>query len=190
MPTKPDKFIPALYGGIIIAVISAVPGLNLLYCLCCANVMIGGLMAVYFYKNNLLPENMPLDSSDSIQLGLLAGVFGAVIGSVLSSVIQMILGNVAGEMINKFIDRFGNLPPEFYDKFHSKFGSQFEEGLTLGRFILKFVGALIIYPIFGLFGGLIGFSMFRKKQPPISYMPPMPPSMPPPQPPADQNFGI
>ncbi len=181
MPTKPDKIIPALYGGIIIAIISAIPGLNLINCLCCAGVMLGGLMAVYFYKNNLRADQAPLESSDGVQLGLLSGVFGAVISTILSVIIQLLLGNVAAEMLYGMIDKLGNVPPEIIGKFQEKM----DEGITVGSIFLSFFVTLIIYPVFGLFGGLIGYSTFKRRQPPFSYTPPAPPSQP-----IDPNIGM
>ena len=49
MPPKPDKLMPALYGGIVIGILSGVPGLNLINCLCCAGIMLGGIVSVYLW---------------------------------------------------------------------------------------------------------------------------------------------
>ena len=66
MKEKPGMLMPALYGGIIMAVISTVPGLSLINCLCCAGVLLGGFMAVFFYKKELMPDMPPMTSSDGI----------------------------------------------------------------------------------------------------------------------------
>ncbi len=50
MPEKPSKLMPALYGGVIMGLISGIPFLNLVNCLCCAGVMLGGFMAVFFTR--------------------------------------------------------------------------------------------------------------------------------------------
>jgi hypothetical protein len=59
MPTQPSKFMPALYGGIIMAVISAVPVVNLVNCFCCAGIMLGGFLAVFFFKKELKRRTHP-----------------------------------------------------------------------------------------------------------------------------------
>ena len=97
MPEKPSKLMPALYGGVIMGVISGIPFLNLVNCLCCAGVMLGGFMAVFFYQKDLTPEKGPLTNSDSLQLGALAGVFGALVGLVLTVIFHFALGAAAGE---------------------------------------------------------------------------------------------
>ncbi len=175
MPTKPDKMLPALYGGIVIAVISTVPGLSFINCLCCAGVMIGGVMAVYFYKNTLTPESSTLESSDGVQLGLLAGAFAAVIATVLSVIIQLMFGNVGSKMIMEFIERLaesGSIPPEAMDGIRQGIAQSMEGGLKLAQIMLSLVINIIIYPLFGLFGGLIGVAMFKSKQPPVVQQPP------------------
>ena len=45
MNPKPDKIIPALYGGIIMALVSTIPFVSFINCLCCAGIMLGGLLA-------------------------------------------------------------------------------------------------------------------------------------------------
>ena len=167
MPQKPGKVLPALYGGVIMAVISAVPFLNLVNCLCCAGVMLGGFMAVFFYKNDLREGMPPLENSDALALGALAGLFGAVIGTILAAGIVAIVGNVAGEaIVNMMEGMFGDqMPPEALEGMRQ--GME-ESGLS----VMNFVFALIIDPLFGLIGGLIGYQVFKPK---AVVMPPPPP---------------
>lgn len=170
MPTQPGKFMPALYGGIIMAVISAVPVVNFVNCFCCAGIMLGGFLAVFFYKKELTPESPPLTSGDALQLGALAGVVGAIIGTLLSAGIFAALGNVTGELIGRSMERFREeIPPEAFD--------QMVEGLRQGGFTMfHLFSSLIIDPLFGLVGGLIGYSVFKSKP---GMMPVQPPSTPP-----------
>ena len=112
MPEKPNKLMPALYGGIIMGVISGIPFLNLLNCCCCAGVLLGGALAVFFYKNDLKEGMPPLTSGDAIELGALAGVIGAVIGSILTAGFLAALGNVSGEAIMGILEGFKDqMPP-------------------------------------------------------------------------------
>lgn len=158
MQEKPGMLMPALYGGAIMAVISAVPGLNLINCLCCAGVMFGGFMAVFFYKKEMLPGMQALTSKDGMQLGALAGVFGGIIGGLLSIVIMSIAGNIGGEMVLQFMESFKeSIPPEAWD--------QMEQGIREGEFsAFNFIIGIIIDVIFGLVGGLIGYSVLKPKQ--------------------------
>lgn len=163
---QPSKLMPALYGGIIMGVISAVPVLNFVNCICCAGILFGGFMAVFFYKKDL-PPAVPLTNSDGLQLGALAGVFGAVIGSILTAGIFALMGNVTGEMMTSFLEQYADqMPPGTMD--------QIAEGMREGGIsILNFIMSLVIDTIFGLLGGLIGYSVFKSKQLP-TVQPPAP----------------
>jgi hypothetical protein len=172
MQAKPNKVLPALYGGIIMGVISGVPFLSLINCCCCAGILFGGLMAVFFYKKDLTQEMPPLSSSDALVVGALAGVFGAVVASVLDGLFMMALGNLTGEkiadLIREFYDRSGvtsDLPPGTLDQLDALRNAQFSA--------LKVFQAFIIHPLFGLLGGLIGYAVFKPK-PEVPAVPPTP----------------
>lgn len=176
MPDRPGIVLPALYGGIIMGVISAVPGLNLLNCFCCAGIMLGGFLAVFFYKKDLTAGMPSLTSADGLKLGALAGVFGAVVSIILSRLVTMMLGGVDEQMMKDLVESMGladQLPPGTME--------QIGEGLGAGMGFLQIVVTFVIDPLFGLIGGLIGSSVFKEKQ--------MAPAGPPPpvQPPAQQG---
>jgi len=179
MNSKPDKLIPALYGGIIMAVISTVPFLGLINCLCCAGVLFGGLMAVYFYKNNFTPDTPPFTSGDCMAVGAMAGVFAAAIGTVLHFAFLAMFGNVMGEIILKILRNSNfQMPDEALEQVEEAL----QGGMTLFIAVITFFQSLVIDALFGLLGGLIGYSIFRPKQqvmpPPPMPEPPQAPRMP------------
>jgi hypothetical protein len=163
MPEKPNKLMPALFGGIITGVLSGIPFVNFVNCLCCAGVLLGGFMAVFFYNKDLTPQMPPLTSSDGLQLGALSGVFGAIVGTIISALLLAVVGNVAGQamfdMVYNFYDSAGildQMPPDAID--------QMEQGMKdSGLSVFNVIISLIIYPIFGLLGGLIGYSVYKPK---------------------------
>jgi hypothetical protein len=165
MPNKPNVLLPALYGGIIMGVVSAVPGLSILNCFCCAGIMLGGFMAVFFYKKDLSAGMSPLTSADGVKLGALAGVFGAIITIILGKMIYALMGGVESEIVLNMLDSVGvrnSLPPEAL--------SQLEHaGDPMG--FLQIVSNFILCPLFGLLGGLIGYAVLKGKQ-----APPVPPA--------------
>lgn len=168
MYQKPDKIIPALYGGVIMALISAIPFLNFINCLCCAGVMLGGLIAVYFYKNNFTPGTVQYTSGDCMAVGAMAGVFGAVIGTFLSVASLALFGNIMGEfLIQMFRDMNLDIPEEALDAIEQSMSA----GLTFFSFFIQLVSSLFIDTIFGLLGGLIGYSIYKPK---TTMMPPPP----------------
>ncbi len=180
MNPKPDKMIPALYGGIIMGVISAVPFLSIINCLCCAGVLLGGVLAVMFYKNNFTPDTPPFTTGDCMAVGALSGVFGAVVGAVLGSFFLAIFGNISGEFILEFLKNSNiNLPPEALDQMEQGF----RESASASQFFISLGTSLIVDPLFGLLGGLLGYSIFKPKKPPYNPFPMTPPP-PPPAPPS------
>jgi len=167
MREKPPILMSALYGGLVMAVIGAVPGLNLINCLCCAGVMLGGAAAVFFYKKELTPDMKPLESADGMKLGALAGVFGGIIGSILTIIIMKTIGNVGGEMMLSFMETFRDkLPPESWE--------QMEAGMRSDEIpVYNLAIGFVLNILFGLVGGLIGYQIFKPKQQMMNVQPPM-----------------
>ena len=151
---------PALYGGLIIAGISAIPGLNLINVCCCAGILSGGFLAVFFYKQELTPEMDPLTSNDCVRLGAFAGAIAAVAGTLISMAVMLIFGNIALEMMMKIIHRMNVELPENVDQMLQQ---GMEEKISFfGMFFSLFLN-LIIDVLFSTLGGLIGWSVFKPK---------------------------
>jgi hypothetical protein len=173
MPEKPSKLMPALYGGLIMGAISGLPVLSLLNCLCCAGILLGGFLSVMFYKNEFTPAMFPLTSSECMQVGAIAGLFGALFGTLLHLLTLATIGNVSNEMMLEMLRNF-HLPQEALDQMERSIEQSAE--MTTFSIGISLLTSLIIDPLFGLLGGLIGFSAFKSKQTPMN----MPPSQPPP----------
>jgi hypothetical protein len=169
MPEKPGKLLPALYGGLIMAAISVIPGLKLINCLCCAGIMLGGFLAVFFYKNDLKPTSPPLTNGDAVALGAIAGLIGAVATTLLAVLAMSLFGTGMGSGFKQLEDMgySNNLPPE---------ALQMIRWLTQGSVLIwfGFIVNLVIQPLFGLLGGLIGYAVFKPKTPPVMPPPPAP----------------
>ncbi len=161
----PSKMTPALIGGAVIGFISATPFLNLINCLCCAGIILGGFLATFFYKDQLTPDMPPMTPGDGATLGLLSGLIGFAIATLLGAVIYFLFGNIAGEivmnMMLKFFETAGiDLPPEAMDEMmRSADESPFK---PLSLFI-----SLVVTTIFAVIGGLIGSAVFKSKPPQI-----------------------
>lgn len=156
---RPDKFIPALYGGLIIGFISAVPILQFVNCLCCAGVLFGGFLAVFFYKSNFTPDTPPYASGDCLAVGALAGVVGAVISTLLSLVFVAMFGDVAREFVMKMLENPNlQIPEEVLEQIRTALE---EAPMGAASVVIDLISSLILYPIFGLLGGLIGYAVWK-----------------------------
>jgi hypothetical protein len=186
---SPAKLQPALFGGVAIGVLSALPFVNLLNFCCCAWVVFGGALATYLMQQN---HPAPVNAGDGAIVGLMAGAIGAVVGSLLSIPLSLAMGPFQSEMIERILQGTQDLPPEVRSIFE-----QMREGMLSGAvigigFIISLLFSLCFYSIFGLLGGLLGAVMFRKNTPPPpptggfdppTFTPPPPTTFTPPPPP-------
>lgn len=161
----PAKLQPALAGGVMIGVLSALPVINLANC-CCAWVLFGGAMAAYLMQQNH-PE--PIHAGDGALVGLYAGVVGAFVWLFTSIPINLVMAPLQRGMAQRMMDNAAGLPPEFRAVFEgASTGAVVGVGTLLMFFVMLFVGGL-----FAALGGLFGALMFRKKD--VVVPPPIPP---------------
>jgi len=167
-----ERLQPALWGGVFIGVLSALPLVNLGNCCCCLWVLVGGGLAAYLRQQSLPYQ---IAAAEGALVGLMAGVLGAVVSTVVSIPMQMAVGPIQQDLIERMMSRNPDMPPELRDALGRATSRS-------GAWIIGLIATLIIYPVFALLGGLIGAAMFKKNLPPPP--PPgtidMPPVAPPP----------
>jgi hypothetical protein len=155
MPDAPQKLQPALYGGVFIGVLSALPLIQAGNC-CCLWVIGGGVLATYLLQQN---HPYPVTAADGALVGLLAGLIGGVLGVLLSIPIQMAMGPVQQQMIERLVLSNPDVPEETKDLIRTMGARGVSAIGTFFNLILwSCVGA-----IFGMLGGLLGVALFKKK---------------------------
>jgi len=157
MPQAP-KLQPALFGGLFIGVLSALPFVN---ACCCLWMMAGGAIAVY-----LMQQNHPyaVNAADGALAGLLAGLFGAVIGGLLSIPIQMATGPMVQRLIQDLILNNPDIPSESKSTIENLLARN--AGFSIVATIFSMMVSAVFGSIFGLLGGLLGVALFKKDAPP------------------------
>ena len=168
MNPKPDKTIPAIYAGIIMGLATSVPFLNLINCLCCAGFLLGGILGVMFYKNNFTPDTPSFTVGDCMAVGALAGVVSAVISTFLSVIFVKLFGNIMGEFL---MDLLKNMNVEIPDEAWRAIEESVNTAASPLAIIVHLFSSLVLDSLFGLLGGLIGYSVYKPKQ---QVMPPPP----------------
>jgi hypothetical protein len=146
---------PALYGGLFIGVLSALPLINIGNCCCCLWVLTGGVLAVYLRQQNS-PYSVP--ASEGALVGLLAGLIGGVVAGLLSIPLQAMTSGFQQQIVDRILSSNPDMPAEARD------AMEWAKGSTL-----QTVGALInvvVFTIFGMLGGLLGVAVFKKNAPP------------------------
>jgi uncharacterized protein involved in cysteine biosynthesis len=166
MPQKPSKLRVSLIAGGVIAFVSAVPGLNLINCCCCAGILLGGVLAVYLHRQEFEPGMPAMESSDALIIGLTSGLVSAFGATLLNLFIIALFGDVATELARSLIEGLleqADLPPETVEQLRQQIEDSIAESTTFLGIMQELLFNLLIHPLFAMLGGLIGFSVFKKK---------------------------
>jgi len=156
-------FKPALIGGVLLGVLSALPVINIANCLCCAWVVGGGILAAYLYVKDS-PTAVTLGSG--LALGLLTGAIGSAVSILFLIPLQLMPGAGKGltEPLLEALDQMPNIPVETREMLRSVF-SEGDSG-SLG--IILVVGGLmqsILFCLVAMLGGALGVALFEKRKP-------------------------
>jgi hypothetical protein len=152
---------PALFGGLFIGVLSALPIVNMGNCCCCLWVVVGGALAVY-----LRQQNTPymVTTAEGALTGLLAGLIGGVVAAVLSVPVMAIMGPFQQQMIERIINSRADFPEESRDMIERMLRRS--GGFGAIAFVLGLMYHVLFGVMFGMIGGLLGAAMFKKDLPP------------------------
>jgi hypothetical protein len=178
-----DRLQPALWGGLFIGVLSALPLVGYLNCCCCLWVLAGGALAAYMRQQN---HPYQIDAAEGAIVGVMAGALGGVVYSILSIPIEMLTGPMQQQWIESVLSSNPDVTPEMRDMLER---AASHSGGAAARLIGMIV-SVVVFSVFGLLGGLIGVALFKRNLPP----PPPPgtidipssPMVPPPPPPPVQ----
>jgi hypothetical protein len=166
---------PALFGGLFIGVLSALPVVQVCCCLWWPS---GGVLAAYLGRQS--EPQRPLTLGRGALAGLLAGIAGAFIWLIVHSIVQVTLGPMLQQQLFEFVQT-ADLPAETRELLEDAA----QNGATTAMTLVNFFIQLFFGGAFAALGGLGGAAFFRRDNaPPALGGPPPPPSPPsPPSPP-------
>jgi len=151
-----ERLQPALWGGVFIGVLSALPLVNVGNCCCCLWVLIGGALAAYLRQQS---SPFQITAAEGAVVGLMAGAIGGVIQSVLSIPFEMMAGPMQQQIMERILSSNPDVTPEMRD--------MIERLATSSGFrVIGLLITVVVYTVFGLFGGLLGVAIFKKNLPP------------------------
>lgn len=142
---------PAIIGGLIVGVLSALPFVNLA---CCLWALVGGAVASKLLIDR---SGSPLASKDGAWIGLLAGIIGAAIFFIIQAPITLF----QMDSVIQTLSTDTRIPPDiqaFYMKVAQS--SALKITLSVGG---VFFGALIVLG-FTVLGGMLGVAIFEKRK--------------------------
>jgi hypothetical protein len=134
-----NKLKPALLGGLIVGVLSAIPFIN--YCCCIWSIGGGALAAFVYIKSSSIPVKM----GDGAIVGALTGVFGGIIYLILGLPIAIFFGMAA---MTDSLNRSGVQLPI--------------SGVLL--MIVAGIAGAIFLALLATLGGVIGVAIFEKRK--------------------------
>ena len=181
---------PALIAGVLVGILSTIPGLHLVNCACCAWVIGGGILAA---RLQVKSSAAPVTLGRGLVLGLLTGAIGGVVYILFSIPLQIMMsgGSVRYfEQARQSLDSVPNLPPALREALASMptGGSELAVLLVLTGLLM-----MVAFSLPGMLGGLIGVALFEKRKIEVAapvHFPPVHPSPPPPpaeDPPKDES---
>ena len=159
MPSKTQSI---LLGGLIVGILST-SWLGMSAMLCCANVWIGALVAVWHYTSE---NRLTITAGQGALIGVLAGLVGALIAFVLNYVLSLVglPDSVAmGETINGFFR--GMVPADQAAQMEEQMAEQMEFQRSFTGRLIGLGSGLLVGAIFGAIGGAIGGAIFKKADP-------------------------
>jgi hypothetical protein len=160
---------PALIGGLVMGVLSALPLINTANLCCCLWVVAGGAVAAYLLQQN---QTQPITPGDGALVGLFAGLIGAGVYFVISIPISILLEPMQRAMVQRTLEMSGSMPPALREMLQN-YGEPRTAVGFVGRAFLRLIGfffMLCIGSVFSTLGGLLGAAIFKKSPPPLAQM--------------------
>ena len=163
--TKPSYGQPALIGGLVMGVLSALPLISVGNACCCLWVIGGGMVAAYLLQQNQATSITP---GDGALVGLLAGLIGAFVQFAVAIPIGILVAPMERAMLQRVLDMAGTMPPDMRDMLerYSRSDAEFSFGLMILRRVVALMFGLFIGAIFSTVGGVVGAMIFKKDTPP------------------------
>ncbi len=142
----------ALWPGIVLGLLSAIPIINYGNLLCCIWVVGGGFLAALVFKQ----EYESIKPGEGAFVGLIAGIIGAIVTSIAAGIMWFFFGESYLANMSEVFSA-GELDPAVFDMMI---------GLTSSPWLIVVV-SLIIWAlnnaIFATVGGLLGATFLKKR---------------------------
>jgi len=140
--------------GILVGLLSSIPAIGALNCCCCLWFLVGGIWLTRWLKS----DKGAVDAVDAIVGGLVLGIVASVVYSALNTAIVFMSKDANLAQIESTFEQMNMTMPEQY--------SFFIDLLYSSPWIVFFANLLftvLVYPIAGIVGALIGIALFNRK---------------------------
>ena len=155
-----NKMRPALIGGVVLGVLSALPFISAVNACCCAWAIAGGLLGSYLYVKQ---SAAPASPGDGAAVGVIAGLIGAVIYVVVGLPLGLLTGNATIGMMGGLVERMGPEAAEAFRKQVEMMQNQSTAEQLVAAIPTALIGSVLLV-IFSTIGGLLGVVLFEKRK--------------------------
>ncbi|MDD5360671.1 MAG: DUF4199 family protein [Ignavibacteria bacterium] len=165
MDKKINRLTPVILGSTVMTAISVLPLINFINLFFCAGIMIGGYFGVIAYFRQTAGTDHVMTYRDGVLTGILSGILSAVVVSGINIIVLMYSkSNPVTESLGMLGELGKNLPPEVNTQMN-KLAEEFNKyGYSPTLAIFTFVSNIVIYPLFGAIGALIGMAVIEKRK--------------------------
>ena len=165
MDQKPAMLKPTLIGGAVFGVLSGIPIVGALNCLCCALVVGAGFLAAFLYSKECAGMGVGFRAGNGAVVGLVAGLFHAVFFAVISGLFSLFQSRE--DQAAQIEEILARMEEQGADPQALEFAENIA-GMFLGTagIVFLFLVMLLLGAIFATVGGLIGGAVFKVDEPP------------------------
>lgn len=165
-----NKLQPALIGGVVLGLLSAIPFVNILNVCCCAWAIIGGALAAFMYVKSS-PTQVRI--GEGAGLGAISGVIGSFINWIVGIPLSFLVSNTVYGILVKIM---ASVDPRQAEEMRRQFEQAQNLPFTaqIPSILLGAVISLALLTIFSTLGGIIGVAIFEKRK--DGDVPPAPPA--------------
>ena len=162
MDRQPNRMIPIIYGTFVMTSISVLPLINFINLFFCSGIILGGITGVYVYNRQLTGTQLKLNSKDGVIIGILCGILSGILVSSFNFLFMLISKHNPIDEALTLLKDF-SIPPEVMVQMN-KFSDEFNRfGFSPTISVISLFSNLIIYPLFGMIGAILGVTIINKK---------------------------
>jgi hypothetical protein len=150
-----NKVKPAVIGGVVLGLLSAIPFVNIVNVCCCLWAILGGMLASHLYVKN---SPTPATAGDGAIVGAIAGAVGAVISLIIGIPLSIVSGAAMRGVLVSLMERVDPRQAEMFARQLEASGES-----IAGAIVNGLIMAVLLF-IFAVIGGLIGIPLFEKRK--------------------------
>ena len=162
----PSKLVPVLVGAGAMTATAVIPLVSLVNCLCCAGLMGGAVLGVWFYKKNY-PPDIPFTVGQGAIIGTLSGLLAAPVTAMIEAVqLGVFSSDFTMTFQTQMEEAMSNMEMSGSDPATAEQVRQILEsfmGSPMLVIVTVFAVTIVVFVAFGALGGLIGGNIFKTR---------------------------